>query len=100
MRFEPPKVGTIIWKKKFAFFPKKIGRTIIWFESYYCKRDLRQHSVPAPFFVSSTGNITTSYKEIPYGDPYWVKNIYLNNSPEVQEYLISISSLAKALKED
>jgi hypothetical protein len=44
MRFkmEQHKIGTTRYKKRFAFFPRKIGNVRIWLESFYVKQEWSQ----------------------------------------------------------
>jgi hypothetical protein len=77
MRFKEPKNGTIVWKKRFAFIPVRIGEISVWLEPYYEKR----------VFVSS------------YIGTLWLKYQYLPEDSQVQEYLLSKSPLGKALEE-
>lgn len=84
MRFREPdiKTGTVRYKKRFAFWPKRIGKTTVWFESYYVKQRWDK-----------------SYSSDGYGmyeeKPRWFTEKYL--LPEDPE-LSQSSPLAKALK--
>ena len=84
MRFHEPdiKIGTVRFKKRFAFWPKRIGKTTVWFESYYVKQEwIYSHSYDGFNMVRNK--------------PYWSNEKYL--LPEDPE-LSQSSPLVKALK--
>ena len=80
MRFPYPAPGSEIWSKKFAFFPKKVQNTTIWLESYYQCKVYESHSWDDTIIC--------------------YKLHYLNDSIEVQEYLLTQSPLAKVMEEN
>lgn len=94
MRWEEPKVGQIIWKKKFAFFPKKIGKTKIWLEMYYLKRECSQMLIDE--WKYDPISKSTKMISVPYGAPYWKKTTYLSDDENV---IKAITPLSKALNE-
>lgn len=79
MRWQHPKDGTVIWKKRFAWFPKTIQNQTVWLESYYTQ-----------FVYGSHGwdDIIRVYKYH-----------YLPESAEVSAWKLSQSPLAKAMEE-
>ena len=79
MRWKETKVGEIYWEKKFALLPRKIGGYKIWLEFYYRKWVYRD---------------TYDFKK-----RWLIYDTYLPESKEVQDYLLSKSPLAKAMKE-
>jgi hypothetical protein len=95
MRWEEPKVGQILWKKKFAFFPKKINKTRIWLEMYYVKCEFTQKMGNDWGYNPVQG--TTVLVQVPWGSPHWVKTEYLSDD----EIAIKENTpLSKALNEN
>jgi hypothetical protein len=82
-----PEKGDVYWRKKFAFFPmeiisfdenKKLVKTNVWFETYYCKY---------------TYHVWSGQKS---GGRYWQEEQFLPEHPEVIQ---SQSALGKAMNE-
>lgn len=78
MRWKNPQIGDLVWRRKFAFFPKKSGQISLWLEFYY------QRSM---YCCTYSGNS-------------WIRDNFPPEAPEVRQYLISESPLMKALDED